>query len=131
MATNVVDGIADLIEADGVVNARVWADDAPAGATRPYVTINDAIAVTKALGGDGRTAFILRYVQVNLWEQLDLEDPAVARRLYACLEGKRITIAGATTTHLSLIDAARLPEVDTNIAHRALTLAVRHDPAAV
>lgn len=132
---NVVDAIADLIEADGVVNARVWADDAPQGATKPYVTITDAVATGPGLRGDGRNLMLVRQVQVDLWEALDAEDPAVTRRLWAALDGQRVWFtvagAGATATRLIVEAAPRLPETSNNIAHRAFTLALRHDPSVI
>lgn len=132
---NLVDAVADLIETDGVVNARVWADDAPQGATRPYVTITDAIGTGPGLRGDGRALMVVRRMQVDLWETLDEEDPAVARRLWAALDGARAYLTvdgvGVTSTRLSVEAAPRLPETSNNIAHRAFTLAVRHDPAAI
>lgn len=129
MADNVIDAVCDLIEADGVVNARVWADDAPDRATKPYVTMTDAISLTPAVRGDGTTIRLVRQIQGDLWEILDQEDPAVFVRLYQALEGKVATLADGTRLRLKVDDAPRLPEVDDNIAHRALTISVRHDPA--
>lgn len=131
MADNVVDAIAELIEADGVVNQRVWADDAPPNATKPYITIQDAIATGVAVHGDGRTMMLVRLVQVDLWERLDEEDPTVARRLFELLDGRRLLIDGATVTRMTVDDTPRIPEIDTGIAHRAFTISVRHDRAAV
>lgn len=128
---NVVDALADLIEASGVVNARVWADDAPDNATRPYVTITDAIATSPALSGDGGTLMLVRNVQVDLWESLDQEDPEVARALWAAMDGQRLDLGASSTTRITVESAPRLPETSNNIGHRAFTLALRHDPTAI
>lgn len=127
----VLDGTAGLIEADGVVNQRVWTDKAPKSATKPYVTLRDAISVSKQLAGDGHGLMLVRQFQADLWESYDAEDPAVLRRLYAALDGARITVTGATTTRLSVDGVASLPEESDGIAHHALTISVRHDPAAL
>jgi len=129
MADNVLDGIADAVEAWGGVNARCWADDAPDKVTFPYVTMDDAISTVPEVKGDGATIMLVRQVQVNLWERLAAEDPALAPSLAVYLDGLKVVIAGHTVCRLSVDSTARLVEKDDNIAHRALTISVRHDPA--
>lgn len=126
---NVIDGLADVIEADGVVNARVWADEAPAGPTFPYVTLVDAVTLAPDLKGDARTIMLVRQVQADLWERLDQENPDVAARLFRAVDGATVTLADGHRLRFAVDSAARLPEDDANIAHRALTISVRHDPA--
>jgi hypothetical protein len=127
--TSVGGAIRALIVADGLVSGRCWQDDAPLGATLPYVTIDDAISASPILKGDGQTVAIVRLGTVHLWESLRAEDPALARRLWVCLDGKRVALDGVIT-RLAVDDSQRLPEPDNNNAHRALTLSIRHDPAA-
>lgn len=127
MADNVIDALADVIEAWGGVNQRVWADEAPPSPTKPYCTLLDAITMAPALKGDARTVMFERQVQADLWERLDREDPDVARGLVDAIDGARVTLDNGATIRFSVDSAARLPEEDTNIAHRALTIGVRHD----
>lgn len=129
MADNLLDGIADAVEAWGRVNARVWADDAPDNATKPYCTMDDAISTVPEVKGDGRSVMLVRQIQVNLWERLADEDPTLGPSLATYLDGLKVTIDGHTVCRLSVDSTARLVENDDNIAHRALTISVRHDPA--
>lgn len=128
--TTIGGGIRALVVADGVVNARAWQDDAPEGATFPYVTINDAITTGRALVGDGATIMLDRQAQLDLWERIDEEDAENARRLYLALDGARVALDGSAVMRLRVTDSQRILEQDTNIAHRILTLAVSHDRAA-
>jgi hypothetical protein len=130
MAATIAGAIRELIVADGVVSARVWADAAPERATLPYVTITDAISAPPTLTGDQATIMITRQVQVDLWEKQPDEDETVARALFAVLDGAKPVIGGATVTRLSVDDSQRFVEADTHIVHRAFTLSVRHDPSA-
>jgi len=130
MAATVGGAIRDLIVGDGVVNERVWADEAPEKATLPYVTIYDAVATGPQLQGDQRSLMLVRTVQVDLWEDKGKEHQDVARRVVSALDGAKLGLNGATTTRLSLDDTQRFSERDTNIVHRAFTLTVRHDPTA-
>lgn len=129
MAATVGGGIRDLVVADGLLGARFWSDSAPDGATFPYGTFHDGISMAPALKGDARTLRLVRQVQVDLWERQRDEDEDVARALYALLDGALITV-GQDRMRLAVDDAQRFVEADTSIVHRALTLAVRHDPAA-
>jgi hypothetical protein len=130
MAATVGGAIRELLVADGIVNERVWADDAPEKATFPYITINDAVATGPQLQGDQRTMMLVRTVQVDLWEQKSKEHQDNARAVVTALDGATLSIAGATTTRLSVDDTQRFFERDTNIVHRAFTLTIRHDPTA-
>jgi hypothetical protein len=130
MAATVGGAIRDLIVADGIVNERVWADEAPEKATLPYVTIYDAVATGPQLQGDQRTLMLVRTVQVDLWEDKGKEHQDNARRVVNALDGARLSIGDATTTRVSVDDTQRFSERDTNIVHRAFTLTIRHDPTA-
>lgn len=130
MASTIGGVIRDIIIADGLCNNRVWADDAPDRATYPYITINDAISVSPTLKGDQSTIMLGRIVQVDLWEQKTREDLTVARHLYSLLDGARAPINGSTVTRVSIDDAQRFVEDQTNIVHLAFTLSVKHDPTA-
>jgi hypothetical protein len=129
VADTVLDAIADAVEAWGQVNARVWADDAPTGPTFPYVTMDDAISTVPDVKGDGATIMLVRQVQVNLWERLADEDPLLGPSLHVYLDGRKVVVGGHTVCRLAVDSTARLVEKDDNIAHRALTISVRHDPA--
>jgi hypothetical protein len=129
VADNVIDALADVIEDDGVVNERTWADDAPKSPTYPYVTLHDAITMSPDLKGDTRTLAFVRQVQASLWERLDRENPDVAARLIRAIDGAKVTLDSGHRIRFAVEGAPRLPEVDANIAHRALTISVRHDPA--
>lgn len=118
-------GVRALIVATGLVGERVWADVAPENATRPYVTVADLIAMSPALSGDGRTLWLARTLQVSVWERARDEDPDVKRGIYAALDGA--TVPGdAGVVHLTVTDAARLPEEVTNIVQTAMTLETKH-----
>lgn len=132
-------GIQALVRAGGRVNNRAWIDEAPDGATLPYVTIADAISVATQLVGDGGNERVfVRQVQVDLWERIEEEDAELAQGLYTDLHRKVLpTSAEDPTRHPSaktrtyVQDVQRLPEPDARIAHRAFTLAVRHDPTGL
>lgn len=132
---NLVDALGGLIDADGVVNERTWADEAPRktngqiGATYPYVVIHDAIALVPALKGDARTIRLDRTMQASLWERLDAENPDVAARLFRAIDGVAVTLANGHRVRFSVESAARLAEPDDNVVQRAVTIGARHDPA--
>lgn len=130
MAATVWGGVRELLVTDGVVNERIFANDAPEGCTFPYITGYDAIATGPQLQGDGRSLMLVRTLQVDLWEQAAHEHQDVSRRVFTVLNGARVDVNGSTTTRLSVDDTQRFFERDTNIVHRAFTLTVRHDPTA-
>lgn len=121
------EAIRTLITGTGLFGARVWADVAPPRATFPHVTIFDGVTTRPAVLGDGKTLYVARTVQVDLWEKLPDEDQTIAAAVYQALDGAKV-LAGATA--LRVVDTQRLPEVDTNIAHRAITVETEHVPAA-
>jgi hypothetical protein len=135
VADNLSDALGELIDADGVVNERTWADEAPRkaggaiGATYPYVVIHDAIALAPALKGDTRAIRLDRTMQASLWERLDKEDPDVAARLIRAIDGKRVVLDNGHRVRFSVESAARLAEPDANVVQRAVTIGARHDPA--
>lgn len=110
---------------------RVWQKRAPKNvATWPYVTVLDDVDLARALDGDGRAMMLERISQLDLWEKGDKEDPAEARRLFDLLEGALLDVGGAKVCRVRVLSGVSIPEESTNIAHRAFTLAIKHDPTA-
>lgn len=139
MTYTIANGVKRLVVDGGRVNQRAWIDAAPDGATLPYVTITDAISIATQLVGDGGDSRVfVRQVQVDLWESIDHEDDDLAQGLYQDLHRKIVPTSAddperhpAVKTRTYVQDIQRLPEPDTRIAHRAFTLAVRHDPTGL
>lgn len=132
MAPQTVGGaIRSVIVDDGYFNERVFADDAPAGCTFPYVVITDHLTTIPALTGDGNVMMLSRMTQVDVWEKLNGETPDARRRVYTALDGAKIVIDDTTIMRLHIQDSQRLVEQDTNNVHTAFTVAVSHDPAAL
>ena len=125
-------GIRQLVVDSGVVNERIWGDDAPPKATFPYCTFVDGISIATQLTGDGgQMRVFVREVQLDLWERATDEDADVIRALYAAVDHKTIAGVPGVKTRVTVRDVQRLPEPDTQITHHALTLAVRHDPTGL
>lgn len=125
-AQTIIGQVRELVIAWAGVSGRVWQDEAPKNATFPYVTLVDAISISKVLAGDGRGQRLSRQLQVDLWQRADVEDPTQPASLADYLDGRRI----ADAIGLRYDSTARLRELDTNIVHWAITLSVRHEPAA-
>ena len=130
MAVTIGQGIRGLL-AGGMVGERVWADRGPKQVgTWPYVTFDDGFDSAPALTGDGAVSMIERFAQVDLWEKFGDEDPDYARWVYDALNGAVLDLGDSKVCRVKVVGAQRIYEPDTNIAHRAFTLSVKHDPSA-
>lgn len=126
----VAGALRQLVVTDGIVAGRIWQDGAPSNPTFPYCTIEDAIAIGRALAGDGGDLMLERTMQLSLWERLREEDHRVKRRLRSAVHGQRIFLPGTTVVRLRVDSTARLVEEANNIVQHALTITARHDPTA-
>lgn len=126
----------------GLVGGRVWAEDAPEGATRPYITLLGPISVSSRLRGDGgETLGSERLIQADLWQDRRLPagggsgvDPSLSGRLVLTLDGGTLDLDPdvGKVFRLHVQDLQRVVEPDgTNLTHHALTLSIKHDRGAI
>lgn len=124
----IVTAVRALIVGTGLFGERVWRDDAPERASKPYITIVDAIATSPVMSGDGKTMYISRNLQVDLWENARDESQALRAALFGVLDGAPLNLTTGAT-RLKVTDGQRFFEETTNIVHHALTLETKHDRA--
>lgn len=111
----------------GRVNRRVYRDQAPSGATFPYITFFD-LPSTAVLDGDGRVLAWNRQIQVSLWQQLKNEDRALVASLVSWLNGRQLTPPDQASIYSCRVnDTNRLPDPSPRVVQDALTLSVKHD----
>lgn len=140
MAASTAGAIKALIESAGL-GLAAYRDEAPKGATKPYVTILERIAVVPN-GSDGRfdhdagAHSINETVQVSLWEQWrEAADGGALRESYTLsdalvrlLDGASLPVAPTHVWGVLLQSSRRLPpERDTNLVQTAMTLLVVRD----
>lgn len=141
MAKTVEGALNALLRGAGLVGARVWAEDAPEGATRPYITILGPISTTARLRGDGGLTMALeRLDQVDLWQDRRLPrggsaaDPLLPSALFAALDGAVLTLDESVVGKVfrcHVQDLQRVAEPDeTNLTHHAITVSIKHDRGA-
>lgn len=116
-----------VIVADGVLNGRVFRGRAPDGATFPYSTFLEPISDVPTLSGDARVDARRMQVQVDLWQKLREEDPAVLSRLAACVDGAQLILdSGRKAWRTRLTQVTVVDDPDALIVHHALTVTINH-----
>jgi hypothetical protein len=142
LAATIEGSVIDLLREAGLVGGRVWAEDAPEGATRPYITLLGPLSTVARLRGDGgETMGSERLIQVNLWQDRRLPggagsgvDPSLVGRLVLALDGGVLDLDPAVgkVYQCHVQDLQRVAEPDgTNLTHHALTLSIKHDRGAI
>lgn len=139
MAVTVEGALIGFIRGLDLVGARVWNEDAPAGATRPYVTLLGPLSTTARLRGDGgATIAAERLVQADLWQDRRLprggsaSDPTLAGNLTRGLDGIRLDLVSGKVFRCHVQDVSRVAEPDeSNLTHHSLTLSIKHDRDAL
>lgn len=108
-----------------IVGARVFRDNAPAGATLPYVTFRDPMSDAPSISGDGRTLIRSRMMSWDLWQRAAAESDVLLEQLEAALDGVRLPLLRfASPTRL--VGTARVPDPEGLLVHHALTVTVQH-----
>jgi hypothetical protein len=134
MATSVGGAIVGILrDADTTIaNDQLYLDQAPTDVTTPYLTYNDAISITPELKGDGHILQMAQQLQINLWQSVDDEDPALLSQLITALDGSLFQIDGlAQTLKVAVTSVVRLDEpYDERLVHHAITIEIAH-PANV
>jgi hypothetical protein len=111
----------------GGVNARVFRDSAPDGATFPYVTYLDPISTVPRVTGDGRVLLRDTQVQFSLWQKVREEDDALLPGLVEALEGAALVVdSGRKLFPARVSSIVRVTDPDALVVHHALTVGVNH-----
>ena len=141
MTSKTIEGaVVALIRGASLVGARVWGEDAPEGATLPYITVHGPISTVPRLRGDGQTLGSERLDQVDLWQERrhprggTAVDPTLAGRLILAMDGASLDLDPAVgkAFHCHVQDLQRVPEPDeANLTHHAITLSIKHDRGAI
>lgn len=141
MSATIEGAVVTLLRGASLVGARVWAEDAPDGATRPYLTLLGPISTSARLRGDGGELMgAERMVQVDLWQDRRLPrggsgvDPTLSGRVFSALDGAVLDLAGGPgkVYRCHVQDLQRVAEPDgTNLTHHAFTLSIKHDRGAI
>lgn len=106
---------------DPVFGGRVYSDAiAPGGLTYPYAGVMDHLSQTAAVKGDGRALGRRRLVQVDVWQLVEDEDPALLEAVDNALDGVRIEGAYAVAVQSS----NRMYDPDPKVVHHAFTCSV-------
>jgi hypothetical protein len=135
LAQTISDALADYI-ATLPLGLLVKRDGVSDDAQKPYVTIDEAIAVTPDGFGDGGVGeTCTEQVQVNLWEDWKDEDdyiaesPTLASALARGLHGAKIDqyVTGTRVYGVRVISRRRLLEPATNTVHTPITANVRRE----
>jgi len=117
----------------------VYQDQAPEGIAKPYITVDEAVAVVPDGLEDGAASTVREHVTVHLWMSWKdlavspnrrLEDPTLAGKILKALQGSRLLSSGSgappTTVYAVLVHSTgpRLLEREENIVHHPLWVEV-------
>jgi hypothetical protein len=143
MSAKTVEGaVIELVRACGLVGGRAWSEDAPEGATRPYVTLLGPVSVTPRLRGDGGMVMgSERLVQMDLWQDRrhprggTAVDPTLCGQLVLAVDGADLSLDESVVGKIfrcHVQDLQRVAEPDeSNLTHHAITLSIKHDRGAI
>lgn len=131
MAATTAGALKAFIEGLGL-SLSAYRDEAPAGTTRPYVTILEEFPLVADPSEDGVAATVVETAQVDLWQ--DWHDPTTGGRaesytlapaLRRGLDGARIGVIGTALAYTALVrHVMRMVEPAENLVHHALTVEV-------
>lgn len=139
MTATVEGAIVTLLRGTGLLGARVWGEDAPEGATRPYMTVLGPLSTVARLRGDGGQLMGAdRMVQADLWQDRRLPrggtavDPTLPGQVFLALDGATLDGVAGKVYRCHVQDLQRVAEPDgTNLTHHSLTLSIKHDRGAI
>lgn len=80
-----------------------YRDQPPPGQALPYVVIGESISLIPDPLEDGQLTTGTEQVQVDLYEQLGLENYALAAGIEAGLHGQRLALVGAKLVYVVLV----------------------------
>jgi hypothetical protein len=110
----------------------VYQDQAPENLPKPYITVDEAVAIIPDKLEDGAASTVQEHVTVHLWMSWKnltavgnprLEDPTLAGKIAKALQGSRLLTSGTgappTTTYTVLVHSVgpRILERDANVVH--------------
>jgi len=117
----------------------VYQDQAPENTAKPYITVDEAVAIVPDKLEDGAASTVREHVTVHLWmawkdllasPNKRLEDPTLAGKIARALQGTRLLASGTgappTTVYAVLVKniGPRLLERDANVVHVPLWVEV-------
>lgn len=131
MSATTAGALKALIESLGL-SLSAYRDQAPAGTTRPYVTIIEELAMTADPSEDGKAGTVVEMTQVDLWQDWHnqttgaiAENYSLAPSLRRGIDGARLAVIGSSLVYTALVrHSLRLVEPDENLVHHALTVEV-------
>lgn len=134
MAASIGGAVAAVIRAaeTPIANDQLYLDQAPTDVLPPYMTYNDGISITPALKGDSKVMMMAQQMQLNLWQTINDEDPALLGSLVEALDGAHLNINGFDIRpKVAVTSIVRLDEpYDERLVHHAITIEIAH-PANV
>lgn len=138
MAASISGSLKALIEAAGL-GLAVFRDDAGSAATgTAWVTVAEALSVTRdRLGDEGAADALTELVQVDLWQPWrqdpvtggPAEDYDLADQLFSVLHGAQLSDAPVLVRSCTVDSVVRLVERESNLVHHAFTVRLRREPA--
>lgn len=131
MAATTAGALKALIESLGL-GISAYRDEAPAGTTRPYVTIIEEIALVTDPSEDGVGATVVETCQIDLWQDWHnsttggvAESYTLAPALRRGIDGARLALIGSALTYQALVrHTLRQVEPVENVVHHAMTVEV-------
>lgn len=131
MASTTAGALKALIESLGL-SLSAYRDEAPAGTTRPYVTISEELTLVADPSEDGAAATVVETAQVDLWQDWHdttsggrAESYTLAPALRRGLDGARLVAVGTSIPYTALVrHTARMVEAPENLVHHAMTVEV-------
>jgi hypothetical protein len=113
MAASTTGALKAFLEAQGL-GISVYRDQAPAGTARPYLTVNEAVAVTMDPLEDGAASTVVEEATVDIW--MDWKNPATGAL------SESYTLPGAV---IRAIHGARLASIGTSPSQVVYGILVR------
>jgi len=110
----------------GVVAGRIFRDQAPTGATLPYVTFFE-LPGSPILNGDAAAMTWTRGVQFSLWQTTKDESRTLTKNFIATLNGARLVVPGVSIYGCRVADTNRIPDPSAPLVQDAVTLQISHD----
>lgn len=132
MAATTAGALKAFLEGQGL-GVSVYRDKAPAGTSRPFITVSEDVSTVPDLSGDfgdvDAPVTVRELAQVDVWqaersgtagESYTLV-PAVLRALH----GADLTAAPKKVYGVRVFDSRRLVEPDNGVVHQAVTVEIR------
>ena len=131
MAASTSGALKALIESLGL-GISAYGDQSPPGTSRPYVTIDEAVAVVPDPSEDGKAGTLVETTTVHLWQDwrnpttgVIAENKALEPALRRGIDGARLPLIGTSVTYIALVrHYFRALESEENVVHHPLTVEV-------